>query len=232
MQVSRACINNCIPQWTVLCSYLSIAYIHASGAKVLSPWFVIFHCNLRKLCRYWHGFDKSRWVQPIAWTDSDSKSYCNTQMEQCILSERVYLCVLLTHLSKCAYALVNLVNIGLGICLSPVRRRTGDSHYQNQCWLIINWDLRKKLQWNLNKKYISFHSWKCVWKYRLRNGDYTVQRKISYRIGFYSNDTFSVILYEMIGICFLVDRYNIISCCALKRFFKKTHIFHSSKAGA
>ena len=25
------------------------------------------------------------------------------------------------------------------------------SHYLNQCWLIVNWTLRNKLQWNLNR---------------------------------------------------------------------------------
>ena len=26
------------------------------------------------------------------------------------------------------------------------------SHYVNQCWVIVNWTLRNKLQWNFNKK--------------------------------------------------------------------------------
>ena len=31
------------------------------------------------------------------------------------------------------------------------------SHYLNQCWNIVNWTLRNKLQWNLNRNsYISF----------------------------------------------------------------------------
>ena len=29
-------------------------------------------------------------------------------------------------------------------------RLTGASHYLNQCWIIVNWTLRNKLQWNLN----------------------------------------------------------------------------------
>ena len=34
-------------------------------------------------------------------------------------------------------------NICSGYGLSPVR----PSHYLNQCWLVVNWTLRKKLQW-------------------------------------------------------------------------------------
>ena len=34
-QVCRACISNCIPQYSVGCNYLSMPYIHASGSKVL-----------------------------------------------------------------------------------------------------------------------------------------------------------------------------------------------------
>ena len=28
---------------------------------------------------------------------------------------------------------------------------TAPSHYLNQCWIIVNWTLRNKLQWNLNR---------------------------------------------------------------------------------
>ena len=28
---------------------------------------------------------------------------------------------------------------------------TKPSHYVNQCWIIVNWTLRNKLQWNLNR---------------------------------------------------------------------------------
>ena len=34
------------------------------------------------------------------------------------------------------------------------------SHYLNQCWDIVNWTLRNKLQWNLNRNlYISIETW-------------------------------------------------------------------------
>ena len=48
------------------------------------------------------------------------------------------------------------------------------SHYINQCWVIVNWTLRNKLQWNFDQKYEIFHSRKCIWKYRLQNGGHFV----------------------------------------------------------
>ena len=45
-----------------------------------------------------------------------------------------------------AYVSVNRVSIGSDNGLSPIR-----SHCLNQCWIIINWTLRNKLQWNFNQ---------------------------------------------------------------------------------
>ena len=42
-------------------------------------------------------------------------------------------------------------------------------HYLNQCWLIVNWTLRNKHQWNSNQ---------CIWKC-LRNGGHFVQGEMS-----------------------------------------------------
>ena len=39
------------------------------------------------------------------------------------------------------------------------------SYYLNQCWVIVNWAVRNKLQWHL--KFYDFHSRKCIWKCRL-----------------------------------------------------------------
>ena len=36
------------------------------------------------------------------------------------------------------------------------------SHYLNQCWHIVNWTLRNKLQWNHNQKFIHCCSRKCI----------------------------------------------------------------------
>ena len=42
------------------------------------------------------------------------------------------------------------------------------SRYLNQCWNIVNWTLKNKLQWNLNRKFIYFHEENAftivVWK--------------------------------------------------------------------
>ena len=51
------------------------------------------------------------------------------------------------------------------ICISKL---TVGSHYLNQCWDIVNWVLRNKLQWNLNRNlYIFFEEnafENVVWK--------------------------------------------------------------------
>ena len=41
------------------------------------------------------------------------------------------------------YAAVNWVNIASG--------NSAPSHYRNQCWLIVNWTISNKLQWNFNR---------------------------------------------------------------------------------
>ena len=49
------------------------------------------------------------------------------------------------------------------------------SHYLNQCWVILNWTLINKHQWLFLSKYKTLHSRKCIWKYRLRNGEHFVE---------------------------------------------------------
>ena len=51
----------------------------------------------------------------------------------------------LTHI--CINASLNQPSLGqiMACCL------TGTSHYLNQCWDIVNWTLRDKLKWNLNR---------------------------------------------------------------------------------
>ena len=44
-------------------------------------------------------------------------------------------------------------------------------YYVNQCWLIVNWIFRYKLQWNLNQNSTIFLE-KRVWKCRLRHAGY------------------------------------------------------------
>ena len=50
------------------------------------------------------------------------------------------------------------------------------SHYLNQCWILLNWNLRNKLQWNFDqntKIFIHKNKWKC----HLQHGG---QKKMSY----------------------------------------------------
>ena len=53
------------------------------------------------------------------------------------------------------------------------------NHYLNQHWLLVNWTIRNKFQWNLNQlRNKTFHSRICIWKYILRNCDNFVPGKI------------------------------------------------------
>ena len=56
---------------------------------------------------------------------------------------------LLSHWGRVTHICVSkLTIIGSDNDLSPGRR---SSHYLNQCWNIVNWTLRNKLQWNLSR---------------------------------------------------------------------------------
>ena len=52
----------------------------------------------------------------------------------------------------------------------------------NKCWVIVNWTLRNKLQWNFNQSVKTSHSRKCNWKHRLRNGGHFVHGEIIWYI--------------------------------------------------
>ena len=66
------------------------------------------------------------------------------------------------------------------ICVSEMGRHwfrywlvaySAPSHYLKQCWVISSVKFLSK--------YKTFHSWKCIWKYRLRNGSHFVQWEMS-----------------------------------------------------
>ena len=44
------------------------------------------------------------------------------------------------------------------------------SHHLNQCWIIVNWAIRNKLQWNFNRNPNIFMKKKYAWKCCLQNG--------------------------------------------------------------
>ena len=56
----------------------------------------------------------------------------------------------LTHWGRVTHTCVStLTIIGSDNGLSPAW--SAPSHYLNQCWNIVNWTLRNKLQWNFNR---------------------------------------------------------------------------------
>ena len=58
-------------------------------------------------------------------------------------------CSLLTHLPLVPHICVSeSVSFGSDNGLSPI---SAPSHYLNQCWIIVNWTLRNKRQWNFNQ---------------------------------------------------------------------------------
>ena len=62
---------------------------------------------------------------------------------------------------------------------SYMRQWTGPSlvqvNYLNQCWLIVNWTLGNKFQWNLNRNYIIFIQEKPFENVVCQNGGHFVQ---------------------------------------------------------
>ena len=97
------------------------------------------------------------------------------------------------------------VKIGSNNGLSPTC--VMPSYYLNQCWVIVNWTPRNKLQW----KYKTFHSQKCTWKDRLRNGGHFVRGKKSWSSHIWYHWWLSYIyIYNMYNIGF-GDRLR--QCC-------------------
>ena len=64
------------------------------------------------------------------------------------------------------YASVNEDNIGSDNGLLPM---CVPSHYLKHCWVIVDWIIRNKFQWNFDKNTKTFHSQKCSWKDCLLN---------------------------------------------------------------
>ena len=75
-----------------------------------------------------------------------------------------------THCGRVMHICVSkLTIIGSDNGLSPGRRPgSAPGHYLNQCWNIVNWILRNRLQWNLNQNsdiFIEKHSFEnVVWE--------------------------------------------------------------------
>ena len=77
----------------------------------------------------------------------------------------------LPHIRQCiGSAFVQIMACHL-TCSAP-------SHYPNQCWVIVNWPLGTNFS-EILIKIQKFRSWKCIWKYCLRNGGHVVQGEMS-----------------------------------------------------
>ena len=108
------------------------------------------------------------------------------------------------------------------------------SHYLNQCWNIVNWTFRNKLQWNSNLKIQKFHSWKCISKCRLGNGVHFVQggelKAILYSPVWYDclPDSFPELIYWSLnkyGVCIELSTWTfMISEMTLPHFTKKVKL--------
>ena len=72
------------------------------------------------------------------------------------------------------------------------------SHYLNQCWLIVEWILRNKLQWNSNQntKLFIHENWKC-----LQNGSHFVQEEMRQVDQYYTSSKQTV--------CIILGMYSI-----------------------
>ena len=65
---------------------------------------------------------------------------------------KVFLVYNITHWGRVTHICVgNLTIIGSDNGLSPGRRQAIIWSILNQCWIIVNWTLRNKLQWNFNR---------------------------------------------------------------------------------
>ena len=73
-----------------------------------------------------------------------------------LISTLVIFPILLSHWSRVTHICVSSLTI-----ISSDNGWSAPSHYLNQCWNIVNWTLRNKLQWNFNRNSKHFHSRKC-----------------------------------------------------------------------
>ena len=53
------------------------------------------------------------------------------------------------------------------------------SHYLNQCWFLVNWGPLGTNIREVWRRYKTFLSWKCIWKYSLWDGGHFVQKEMS-----------------------------------------------------
>ena len=91
------------------------------------------------------------------------------------------------------------------------------SHYLNQCCIIVSWIFRNKLQWNFNQNTF-FHSQKCIWKYRLKNG--------SHFVAVYELNKFVVEVGKRYPIMFYAGETRVIMVIRLKHLGVNNNFIH------
>ena len=111
-------------------------------------------CNDTNLwnCFLYHLFSSS-WQNKVYPIKYGNKWYCLLSWFWVPYRTNIYVLCMLTHWGRVAHLWVSILTIiGSDNGLLP----GWTSHYLNQCWNIVNWSLRNKLQWNFNRNsYIS-----------------------------------------------------------------------------
>ena len=90
-------------------------------------------------------------------------------------------------------------------CLHKKFTYSALSHYLNQHWLIVNWTLKNKLQWNLNQIQ-TFHWRKCL----LRNGGHFCSGEMSYGCSLFARVVFCYQKYIVKPLERNISLYNLV----------------------
>ena len=129
-------------------------------------------------CACWQALSCTNTSYPLHWPQS---RLCQDFIIGNVVHGTVRWCSYSVFKSgNATHNVINAINISplthwgrvMHICVGDLSIIASDngyspSHYLNQCWNIVNWNLRNKIQCN-------FDSRKCIWKDRLQNGSYFV----------------------------------------------------------
>ena len=85
----------------------------------------------------------------------------------CLNIRKSFIYVVLTHLPLVLHTCVS--KWGQHWASRWLVALSAPSHYLSRYWIIVNWTLRNKLQWNFKQNSKVYFIIKCVWKCRLWN---------------------------------------------------------------
>ena len=112
---------------------LTLIYVAIWCHSATGSWCVLF--SLQFIAKYDEPVSSDNGLD--CWVSIYNGSYSNYRAS-----------LILTHWGPVTHICVSkVIIIGSDNGLLPGRRQ---SHYLNQCWNIVNWTLRNKLQWNIN----------------------------------------------------------------------------------